>query len=136
MPRIEIVPNSTSVSAPGWAYVPDNGYDPSKVAIQPSGARKRAARASGLGIGDNTTRQQNAVLKHLADLDKDSHRDVQIVLPSKQKDALSRGELCNTSSDSCTFHIANKCVSVKAEVYPKCTTDFDISKNVCQPSGG
>lgn len=98
MPRIEVVPNSTSVSAPGWAYVPDNGYDPSKVAIQPSGARKRAARTSGLGVGDSTTRQQNAVLKHLADLDKDSHRDVQIPVPSKQKDALSRGKVCNTSS--------------------------------------
>lgn len=92
MPRIEVLPNSSSISAPGWAYVPDNGYDPSKVAIQPTGARKRAARASGVAGGDTTTRQQNAVLKHLADLEKDSHRDVQISVPSKQKDTTSRGK--------------------------------------------
>lgn len=98
MPRIEVIPNSSSVSAPGWAYVPDNGYDPSKVAIQPSGARKRAARASGVAVGDTTTRQQNAVLKHLADLEKDSHRDVQILVPSKQKDTFSRGKLWKTIS--------------------------------------
>ncbi len=91
MPRIEVIPHSNSVSAPGWAYVPDNGYDPSKVAIQPSGARKRAARASGVSVGDATNRQQNAVLKHLADLDKENHRDVQVLVPSKQKDTTSRG---------------------------------------------
>ena len=93
MPHIEVVPNSTSISAPGWAYVPDNGYDPSKIAIQPSGARKRAARSSGVAGGDTTTRQQNAVLKHLADLDKDNSRDVQISVPSKQKDGAGRGDL-------------------------------------------
>jgi zinc finger HIT domain-containing protein 1 len=91
MPRIEVIPHSNSVSAPGWAYVPDNGYDPSKVAIQPSGARKRAARASGAAVGDATNRQQNAVLKHLADLDKENHRDVQVAVPSKHKDTTSRG---------------------------------------------
>ena len=96
MPRIEVIPNSNSVSAPGWAYVPDNGYDPSKAAIQPSGARKRAARASGAAVGDATTRQQNAVLKHLADLEKDSHRDVQILVPSKQKDGGGRGSVWRT----------------------------------------
>lgn len=90
MPRIEVIPNSSSISAPGWAYVPDNGYDPSKAAIQPS-ARKRAARTSGLAFGDATTRQQNAVLKHLADLEKDSHRDLQITVPSKQRDGAGRG---------------------------------------------
>jgi zinc finger HIT domain-containing protein 1 len=93
MPRIEVIPKSNSISAPGWAYVPDNGYDPSKAAIQPSGARKRAARASGVAVGDTTTRQQNAVLKHLAELEKDSHRDVQISVPSKKKDTPSRGKL-------------------------------------------
>lgn len=93
MPQIEVIPNSTSISAPGWAYVPDNGYDPSKVAIQPSGARKRAARASALAIGDTTTRQQTAILKHLAELDKDSHRDVQITVPAKQKESANKRNL-------------------------------------------
>ena len=86
MPGIEVLPNSTSISAPGWAYVPDNGFDPSKTAIQPSGARKRAARTAGLAAGDTTARQQNAISKHLLELDKDNHRDVQIPVPARFKD--------------------------------------------------
>ncbi|KAL8771852.1 MAG: hypothetical protein Q9209_002790 [Squamulea sp. 1 TL-2023] len=86
MPGIEVLPNSTSITAPGWAYVPDNGFDPSKTPIQPSGARKRAARTSGLAGGDTTARQQHATLKHLLDLDKDNHRDVQIPVPARFKD--------------------------------------------------
>ncbi|KAL9003016.1 MAG: hypothetical protein Q9188_004097 [Gyalolechia gomerana] len=86
MPGIEVLPNSTSITAPGWAYVPDNGYDPSKTAIQPSGARKRAARTAGITGGDTTTRQNNATLKHLAELDKDNYRDVQIPVPARSKE--------------------------------------------------
>ncbi|KAL9598490.1 MAG: hypothetical protein Q9219_004463 [cf. Caloplaca sp. 3 TL-2023] len=86
MPGIDILPNSTSISAPGWAYVPDNGFDPSKAAIQPSGARKRAARIGGVAGGDTTTRQNNATLKHLAELDKDNYRDVQIPVPARLKE--------------------------------------------------
>ena len=92
MPLIEVLPNSSSISAPGWAYVPDTGYDPSKAAIQPSGARKRTARKSGIAGGDTTVRQNNALLKRLADLDKDNHKDLQIPLPTKQKDAAGRGK--------------------------------------------
>lgn len=86
MPGIEVLPNSASISAPGWAYVPDNGYDPSKAAIQPSGTRKRAARTSGVAGGDTTTRQHNATLRHLAELDKDNSRDVQIPVPARFKE--------------------------------------------------
>ena len=92
MPLIEVLPNSTSISAPGWAYVPDTGYDPSKAPIQPSGARKRNARTVGITGGDSTARQTNALMKRLADLDKDNHKDVQIVLPTRQKDAGGRGD--------------------------------------------
>ena len=64
--------------------MPDTGYDPSKIAIQPT-ARKRGARTSGLGGGggasDTITRQANATLKHLQELDRESSRDVQIALP-------------------------------------------------------
>ena len=86
MPGIEVLPNSTSISAPGWAYVPDNGYDPSKAAIAPSGARKRTARIAGISGGDTTTRQHNATSKRLAELDKDSYRDVQIPVPARFKE--------------------------------------------------
>ena len=92
MPHVEVLPNSASISAPGWAYVPDTGYDPSKVALQPSGARKRAARASGIGSSDNTARQNNAIAKHLAELDKENHKDVQIAVPVRQRDGAGRGK--------------------------------------------
>lgn len=88
MPGVEVLPNSTSIKAPGWALVPDTGREPTQVASQATTKRGRAARASNIGGGDTSARQQNAVLKHLADLDKDSHRDVQIPVP---KDNAGRG---------------------------------------------
>ena len=88
---IEVLPNSTSISAPGWAYVPDTGYDPSKAPIQPSGSRKRNARISGVAGGDTTARQNNVLMKRLADLDRDNHKDIQIALPPRAKDANGRG---------------------------------------------
>ena len=91
MPLIEVLPNSTSISTPGWAYVPDTGYDPSKAPIQP-GARKRNARIAGPGGADSTARQNAVILKRLADLDKDNFKDVHIAAPSKSKDAPGRGK--------------------------------------------
>ena len=90
MPGVEVLPNSTSIKAPGWALVPDTGHGPSHAISQPTTKRGRAARVSNLGGGDTSARQENAVLKHLADLDKDSHRDVQIPVP---KDTIGRGLL-------------------------------------------
>ena len=90
MPLIEVLPNSTSISAPGWAYVPDTGYDPSKAPIQP-GARKRNARIGGPGGRDSTARQNAIIHKRLVDLDKDNFKDVHIAVPSKSKDAHGRG---------------------------------------------
>ena len=90
MPGVEVLPHSTSIKAPGWALVPDTGHTPSQAVTQATTKRGRAARVSNLGGGDNTARQQNAVLKHLADLDRDSHRDIQIPVP---KDAAARGWL-------------------------------------------
>ena len=100
MPLIEVLPNSTSISAPGWAYVPDTGYDPSKAPIQP-GARKRNARVLGPGGADTTARQNTAVLKRLADLDKDNFKDVQIAIPSKQKDSAGRGTSLRKTTPLC-----------------------------------
>ncbi len=95
MPLIEVLPQTTTTSAPGWAYVPDTGYDPSKAAILPTGARQRAAtRVSAVGDGlETSVRQQNAITKHLVELDKDNHRDVVISIPTKKKgkDAAERG---------------------------------------------
>ncbi|KAI9823615.1 MAG: hypothetical protein M1832_002396 [Thelocarpon impressellum] len=91
MPLIEVLPNSTAATAPGWAYVPDTGFDPSKAAIQPTGSRHRAARnVAADGGHDRSVRQNNAILKHLAELDKDNHRDVQIPVPVRQRDGAGR----------------------------------------------
>ena len=90
MPTIEVLPNSTSISAPGWTYVPDTGYDPSKAPIQ-AGPRKRNARIAGTSGGDTTARQNNAILRRLADLDKDNSKDVHISVPNKQKEGGGRG---------------------------------------------
>ncbi|KAI9887857.1 MAG: hypothetical protein M1823_000379 [Watsoniomyces obsoletus] len=99
MPLIEVLPNSSSASAPGWAYVPDTGYDPSKAPIQPTGARQRAARNVPVGGGaDLSARQQNAIAKHLVDLEKDNYRDVQIPIPAKSKDGASRAVRGKNSS--------------------------------------
>lgn len=92
MPLIEILPNTTTVAAPGWAYVPDTGYDPSKAPIVPSGARKRARNAPAAAVaGDTSVRQQNKIARHLAELDKDNHRDVQFAVPGKPRDITAKG---------------------------------------------
>ncbi|KAI9760814.1 MAG: hypothetical protein M4579_001444 [Chaenotheca gracillima] len=123
MPRIEVVPNSTtSANAPGWAYVPDTGYDPSKAPLQPAanGGRHRAARnagtAAGRGAADRSARENNAILKRLADLDRDSHRDVHIAVPTRKEGAGGRGSRAKapsvrkilTSAKTFANHIADE----------------------------
>lgn len=90
MPHIEVIPVTTggTAPAPGWAYVPDIGYDPSKAAINPSGRKRTAARQSqhqadaynagsgGNAISDLPARQQTAILKRIAELDRDNQKDV------------------------------------------------------------
>ncbi len=88
MPRIDVLPTGTSIAQPGYAFVPETRQVPQAVA-QPSGGRKRAARNTGAGFGDASVRQQNAILKHLAELDRDNNRDVQIPVP---KDTGGRGK--------------------------------------------
>ena len=82
MPHIEVLPNSTSTAQPGYAFVPDT-RQAQQLSTQTTGSRKRGARNTGIGLGDHTVRQHNAVLKHLADLDRDSSRDVQIPVPKE-----------------------------------------------------
>lgn len=90
MPQIEVVPNSTTGATPGWAYVADNRFDPSKAAIKPTGGRKRGARELGAGgRADITSRQNTAIVRHLAELDRENHKDVHIPIPAKKQE--SRG---------------------------------------------
>ncbi|KAJ9365444.1 putative HIT finger domain protein [Paecilomyces variotii] len=89
MPLVEVLTTSTSLQ-PGWTYVPDNGFDPSKAAIKPGLGRKRTVRDG--GRTDLTSRENTAIVRHLAELDRENHRDVQIPIPTRQpKDAPARG---------------------------------------------
>ncbi|KAF2144663.1 uncharacterized protein K452DRAFT_316610 [Aplosporella prunicola CBS 121167] len=99
MPHIELLPHTgpgAIAPAPGWAYVPDTGYDPSKAAINPTARKRTAAHAhtaaaaaaaaavaagsggySGGGGTDHlSARQQSQLAKRLAELDRDNHKDV------------------------------------------------------------
>ncbi|CAD6568305.1 MAG: hypothetical protein ASARMPRED_001661 [Alectoria sarmentosa] len=99
MPHIEVLANSTSIRAPGYTLVPDHGQGTVQAAIQPTAGRnKRGTRFAGVAGADTTVAQQNAVLKHLADLDKDSQRDVQIAVPSKQRDSAGKVQKKTTTN--------------------------------------
>lgn len=79
MPHVEVLPNSTASAAPGWHYVVDTGYDPSKVAINPKDRKRIAARAAGAkGENELSARQQTSIARRIAELDKDN--DIQKVV--------------------------------------------------------
>lgn len=86
MPHIEELPTTAKAAAPGWSYVVDTGYDPSKAAINPSSRKRvRASTAGGLSQGDLSVRQQTAIQRHLDDLDKDSQKPVNIAPPKSTR---------------------------------------------------
>ncbi|KAL2856034.1 hypothetical protein BJY01DRAFT_203691 [Aspergillus pseudoustus] len=99
MYHVEVVPNTTtSHVTPGWTYVPDKGFDPAKAAIAPSLCRKRGIRDP--ARTDVSSRQTNAIVRHLAELDRENHRDVAISVPVRQlKDAAGRGTRTKTTSN-------------------------------------
>ncbi|ODM15082.1 hypothetical protein SI65_09578 [Aspergillus cristatus] len=99
MYHIELLPNSTSHITPGWTYVPDPGFDPAKAAITPAIGRKRGIRDPG-GRGDLSSRENNAIIRHLAELDRENHRDVQIPIPVKQKEPAGRGTRGKTTTNT------------------------------------
>jgi len=74
MPTIEEIPiGKGAAPAPGWAYVADTGFDPSKAPINPSGSRgKRAVRnVPAIGGVVASARQERAIQQRLTDLDRD-----------------------------------------------------------------
>ncbi|KAJ9647176.1 hypothetical protein H2201_003398 [Coniosporium apollinis] len=94
MPTIEVLPNTTaSAPAPGWAYVPDTGYDPSKAPLIPPANRKRARNATQTTSADVlSARQATALQRRLNELDKDNHRDTRdIAIPAKKSSGGARG---------------------------------------------
>ncbi|KAJ5595052.1 uncharacterized protein N7459_001260 [Penicillium hispanicum] len=97
--RVELLPDSSSVATPGWTYVADRSFDPAKAAMAPALGRKRGIRDAGKG-GDISSRRANAIVRHIAELDRENQRDVQIPVPVKQaKEAGSRGTRAKTTSN-------------------------------------
>jgi zinc finger HIT domain-containing protein 1 len=82
MYHVEVLPNSsTSHATPGWTYVADKAFNP-RAAIAPSTGRKRGIRDP--ARTDVSARQANAIVRHLAELDRENHRDVAIAVPVRQ----------------------------------------------------
>lgn len=87
MPHIEELPTTAKAAAPGWSYVVDTGYDPSKAAINPANRKRvRITTGGGPSAGDLSVRQQTAIQRHLEELDKDSHKAIHIPLPETKND--------------------------------------------------
>jgi zinc finger HIT domain-containing protein 1 len=91
MPQIEALSTTASHATPGWTYVPDTGIDPAKAATKPAAGRKRGINREAGGRADLTSRQTTAIVRHLAKLDRENHKDVHIPVPVKHKDAAGRG---------------------------------------------
>lgn len=92
---VQEVANSKSVAAPGWAYVPDTGVNPAVGTLQPS-SRKRP-RTTGPAFNQDTNAKQDAkLIRELAALDRDNHKDVSIPVPVRHRDNAGRGTpLCS-----------------------------------------
>jgi len=84
------VANTKSISAPGWAYVPDTGVNASVAALQPS-SRKRARGITSATLHETTAKQDAKIVRELAALDRENHRDVSIPVPIRHRDNAGRG---------------------------------------------
>lgn len=113
---IELLPSASSHATPGWAYVATttnyNAPSTTMTGRKPSGTRKRPARDTGGGGsgsarargggggGDVSVRQHNATLRHLAELDRENHRDAHIpVVTKRRENAPNKGARSKTTSN-------------------------------------
>ncbi|KAF1352314.1 hypothetical protein BDV97DRAFT_368086 [Delphinella strobiligena] len=97
MPHIEELPTTAKAAAPGYSYVVDNGYDPSKLAINPTNRKRKHISASGgPTAGDLSARQQTAIQRHLEELDRDSHKPVTIPIPRSKTESDGKKQTTNT----------------------------------------
>ncbi|KAL4988577.1 hypothetical protein BDW68DRAFT_187057 [Aspergillus falconensis] len=100
---VEVLPNTSSKSnaTPGWTYVPDKGFDPAKAAMAPTTGRKRGIRDP--ARTDLSSRQANAIVRHLAELDRENHRDVAIAIPARKdsqpRESATRGTRTKVTSN-------------------------------------
>lgn len=86
---VQELPNSKSISGPGYAFVPDLGPQSATTAA----SRKRSARKElSSTAGERTAASDAKILRELAALDKESARDVVIPVPIRARDGAGRGE--------------------------------------------
>ncbi|KAL4887186.1 hypothetical protein BJY04DRAFT_48973 [Aspergillus karnatakaensis] len=104
MYHVEVIPNSSTTHAtPGWTYVAaSRAFDPAKAAIAPSTGRKRGIRDP--ARTDVSSRQANAIVRHLAELDRENHKDVAIPIPVRQgggqpRESATRGTRTKVTSN-------------------------------------
>ncbi|KAL1601826.1 hypothetical protein SLS60_006741 [Paraconiothyrium brasiliense] len=83
MPHVEVLPNSATAIAPGWTYVVDTGYDPSKIAINPKNKKRAAANPNQRGENELSSRQQTAIARRIAELNRDNDPKQSISIPGK-----------------------------------------------------
>ena len=83
MPHVEVLPNSAASVAPGWTYVVDTGYDPSKVAINPKNKKRAAANPNQRSENELSSRQQTAIARRIAELNRDNDPKQSIPVPGK-----------------------------------------------------
>lgn len=89
MPLVEVLGTSRSHATPGWTYVPETALQKSSTTTLTT-SRKRGIREPGRTGTDLTSRQNHAIIRHLAELDRENHRDnVHIPVPVR-KDAIQR----------------------------------------------
>ncbi|RDW78552.1 putative HIT finger domain protein [Aspergillus mulundensis] len=104
MYHVEVLPNTSgkgSHATPGWTYVPDKGFDPAKAAIAPTTGRKRGIRDP--SRTDVSSRQANAIVRHLAELDRENHKDAAIAIPARKdsqpRESATRGTRTKVTSN-------------------------------------
>ena len=79
---------STVPVGPGWAYVPDTSSAAS--ASGPS-ARKRMRTLPNASQHETTAKQDAKIMRELAALDRENHREVTIPVPIRHRDNAGRG---------------------------------------------
>jgi zinc finger HIT domain-containing protein 1 len=83
------VASAKTTNAPGWAYVPDTGINPSVAALQPTNRKRAARNQPNLSLSDVSARQEAKIRKELDALDRDGNRDPNIQVPQKSGGARS-----------------------------------------------
>jgi zinc finger HIT domain-containing protein 1 len=86
---LEVATSNSKATAPGWAYVAVGPV----TASHPS-SRKRVRNELPSSQRETTAKQDAKILRELAALDRENHRDVNIPVPVHHRDNAGRGMCC------------------------------------------